>query len=81
MFYFEPRTGIVKKTPIRSNFYVYRLENKCLGKVELAVKEAMLHSIGFTYPAEFIEWLDKNDTHWDNKKGLPVPFEYGGQPQ
>ena len=36
--WFEPRTGIVKAEPIRSNFYVYRLPKACLARVELAVK-------------------------------------------
>ena len=77
--YFELNTGIVKSTPIRSNFYVYRLKPECLAKVELAVAGAGLSSAGLSYGPEFIEWLDKNDTKWDQKKGLPVPFEYGGE--
>lgn len=77
--YFEPRTGIVKDRPIRSNFYVYRLRSSLLAKVELAVSgHSSLKDEGFVYPQEFIEWLDRNDTHWDQRKGLPVPFEYGG---
>jgi hypothetical protein len=73
-FYFELNTGIVKNTPIRSNFYVYRLPKACLAKVELAVASAGLSSAGFSYDPEFIEWLAKHDTKWDQKSGLPVPF-------
>jgi hypothetical protein len=79
MFYFEPATGIVKRTPIRSNFYVYRLEDKFLAKVEFAVQNARLDSPGFIYDNEFCAWLQANDTKWDQKKGLPVPFEHGGR--
>lgn len=74
--YFEPRTGIVKDKPIRSNFYVYRLPKSCLAKVELAVEnDSMLRDEGFVYSEDFIRWLTKNDTKWDQKTGLPVPFE------
>jgi hypothetical protein len=76
--YFELNTGIVKNKPIRSNFYVYRLPKACLAKVELAVSSAGLSSAGLSYDPEFIKWLDKNDTKWDQKTGLPVPFERGG---
>jgi len=79
-FYFEPQTGIVKRTPIRSNFYVFRLPLSWLAKVEFAVKDAVLGTSGFVYTTDFLAWLDKRDTRWDQKKGLPVPFEYGGQP-
>ena len=74
-FYFEPQTGISKGAPIRSNFYVFRLHSACLAKVEAAVKNASLKSEGFVYPAEFIEWLHKNDTKWNQQTGLAVPFK------
>lgn len=73
--YFELNTGIVKTIPIRSNFYVYRLPKACLAKVEIAVAKCGLSSAGLTFDPEFIEWLTKNDTKWNQKKGLPVPFE------
>jgi hypothetical protein len=78
-FFFEPRTGIVKREPIRSNFYVYRLEQKYLAKVELAVEnDSSLHDIGLVYPQEFMQWLDSVDTKWDQKLGLKTPFEDRG---
>jgi hypothetical protein len=73
--FFEPQTGIVKSEPIRSNFYVFRLESKHLAKVELAVSKAMLQDEGFVYSMEFIEWLHENDTKWDQRTGLAVPFK------
>lgn len=75
MFYFEPQTGIVKNTPVRSNFYVYRLPDTALAKVQLAVNQARLDSCGFTYTPEFLAWLDSNDTHWNQRSGLNIPFE------
>lgn len=74
--YFELQTGIVKDRPFRSNFYIYRLPASCLAKVELAVSEAGLTSSGLYYSPEFIEWLTKKDTKWNQTKGLPVPFEH-----
>lgn len=73
--YFEMNTGIVKTEPIRSNFYVYRLPSACLGKVELAVADATLGSSGLNFPEDFMAWLEVNDTKWDQKSGLAVPFE------
>lgn len=78
MIYFEPQTGIVKRVPIRSNFYVFRVEDSCLAKIELAVSKAGLDGSGLKYDDEFMEWLVAHDTKWDQRKGLPVPFEFGG---
>jgi hypothetical protein len=78
--YFEPRTGICKSAPIRSNFYVYRLPSRCLAKVELAVvNDSALRDIGLVYPEEFMRWLEANDTKWDQRSGMAIPFEHRGE--
>lgn len=70
MIYFIPQNGLVSRCPIRSNFYVYRLREKCLAKVELATNKAKLGSGGYVHEPEFLSWLAENDTEWDQKEGL-----------
>ena len=72
--YVELNTGIVKNEPIRSNFYVYRLHKGCLPTVKKWISQAGLSDVGLTYPDEFAAYLNKHDTKWDQKSGLPVPF-------
>lgn len=69
--YFEPQSGLVKKEPIRSNFYVVRLPASYLGKVELGIARARLEAEGFVYEPSFIHWIEVVDTRWDQKTGLP----------
>jgi hypothetical protein len=69
-FYFDPQRGIIQNQPIRSNFYIYRLPGRCLAKVQLVIQGATLGSGGFSYDKEFLEWLEKNDTKWDQHTGL-----------
>lgn len=70
MIYFIPQNGLVSRQPIRSNFYVYRLREKHLAKVELATNIAKLGSGGYVHEPEFLGWLEANDTKWNQKEGL-----------
>jgi hypothetical protein len=38
------------------------------------VREAGLGDDGLTYPVDFLKFIEDNDTKWDQKTGLPVPF-------
>ena len=76
--YFEPKTGIVKSKPIRSNFYIYRLPKALLAKVELAIAKAGLDNAGLVYPLDFVSWLDKNDTKWNQKIDEVDPSTWKG---
>jgi len=70
MIYFIPQNGLTSRRPIRSNFYVYRLPERCLAKCELACNSAKLGSGGYQHDREFLEWLEENDTKWDQREGL-----------
>jgi len=70
MFYFIAQNGLVSRRPIRSNFYVYRLPEKYLAKVELAVHRAKVGTAGLEHDTEFLVWLDNEDTDWDQEEGL-----------
>lgn len=74
-FYFEPQTGVTKYKPIRSNFYVFRLHTGNMSHIKAALSNAMLRDEGLVYPKEFLVWLHKNDTKWDQWTGLPAPLE------
>jgi hypothetical protein len=70
VIYFIAQNGLVSRRPIRSNFYVYRLPEACLAKIELAVNEARIGDGGLVYDKEFLVWLEGQDTAWDQKDGL-----------
>lgn len=75
-FYFEPTTGIVKDTPIRSNFYVYRLRNEHRVHIERWAKICRLGPHGLEYPNVVMQALARLDTRWDQKTGLtPRPWD------
>jgi hypothetical protein len=70
VIYFIAQNGLLSRKPIRSNFYVYRLAEKHLAKVELAVKDAKIGDGGLVYEKEFLVWLEGQDTAWNQTEGL-----------
>jgi len=70
MFYFIAQNGLISRQPIRSNFYVYRLPERCLARCEIEVGNAPIGNGGLVHRRDFIVWLEHNDTKWDQKEGL-----------
>jgi hypothetical protein len=68
--FFVPQTGVISRDPQRSNFYVYRLADKCLAKLQIEVNRATVGSAGLEYDKEFLIWLEGQDTAWNQTSGI-----------